>query len=238
MAQPANDAQHSLDRQTIPGLLASVAQRQPTAPALIHGERVYSFAELDDAARRAATALSELGIGPGDRVALWLPNVPAWPILYLACCHLGAIAVAVNTRFRSVEVADIVARSGAKLLACWPGFKQIDFLSILAEIDPAALAGLQTVVVWGDTPSTLPPSIARLKVVPFERLLARPPSERSRAAADAPCNIFTTSGTTKAPKFVLHRQGAIAAHNARVARSFGFNANDTRQLLMLPFCGV
>jgi fatty-acyl-CoA synthase len=239
MAPEARAAQQpTLDRQSVPGLLAAASQRQPNAPALIFGEQSISFAELDAMARRAATALSELGIGAGDRVALWLPNVPAWPILYLACCHLGAIAVAVNTRFRSVEVADIVARSGAKLLACWPHFKQIDFLAILAEIDPAALAGLQTVVLWGDTPAALPPSIERLKVVPFERLLQRPALERSSAAADAPCNIFTTSGTTKAPKFVLHRQGAIAAHAARVAREFEFAANDTRGLLMLPFCGV
>lgn len=232
----------SLDRQSVPGLLAAVSRRNPDAPALIHGERVYSFAQLDEAARRAATALSELGIGPGDRVALWLPNVPAWPILYLACCHLGAIAVAVNTRFRSVEVADIVSRSGARLLACWPGFKQIDFLAILAEIDPAALAGLQTVVTWNapgeEAATNLPPSIERLNVVPFDRLLERPALEHSRAAPEAPCNIFTTSGTTKAPKFVLHRQGAIAAHNARVAQAFGFDGRDTRQLLMLPFCGV
>jgi fatty-acyl-CoA synthase len=239
MSQAATDpAYQTPDRQTVPGLLASVARRAPNAPALIAGEQVISYAELELQARRVATALSELGIGPGDRVALWLPNVAAWPILYLACCHLGAIAVAVNTRFRSVEVADIVSRSGAKLLACWPDFKQIDFLSILAEIDPAALAGLQTVVVWGDAPPTLPPSIARLRLVPYERLRQRPPLERSHAAPDALCNIFTTSGTTRAPKFVLHRQGAIAAHNARVAQAFGFNAGDTRQLLMLPFCGV
>lgn len=234
----AHQPRENLDRQSVPGLLAAVSRRHPDAPALIHGERVYSFAQLDQAARRAATALAELGIGPGDRVALWLPNVPAWPILYLACCHLGAIAVAVNTRFRSVEVADIVSRSGAKLLACWPGFKQIDFLAILAEIDPAALAGLQTVITWDEPSAALPPSIERLQVVPFERLLERPALEHSAATPDSPCNIFTTSGTTRAPKFVLHRQGAIAAHNARVAQAFGFNATDTRQLLMLPFCGV
>ena len=42
--------------------------------------------------------------------------------------------MAVNTRYRAVEVADIVGRSGAKVLACAPGFRGIDFLSILAGI--------------------------------------------------------------------------------------------------------
>jgi len=224
-------------RQTVPGLLAAAA-RTPQAPAYIQGDLTLSFADLDRQSRQAAAGLAALGVGKGDRVALWLPNVPAWPILYLACCHLGAIAVAVNTRFRAVEVADIVSRSGAKVLACWPGFKQIDFLGILGEIDPASLSGLQAVVVYGDAPATPPRALERLRLIDYAALLDHAPLEDSAAHADAPCNIFTTSGTTKAPKFVLHRQGAIAAHAARVARVFGFAEKETCGLLMLPFCGV
>ena len=107
-------------------LLADVAEETPGAPALLHGDRTRSFAELLDAASRVAQGLADLGVAPGDRVALWLPNVPAYPILYFACVRLGAIAVAVNTRYRAVEVADIVGRSGAKVLACAPGFHRID----------------------------------------------------------------------------------------------------------------
>src|SRR6476619_373199 len=123
---------------------------------------------------RAAQGLADLGVGPGDRVALWLPNVPAYPILYFACTRLGAIAVAVHTRFRAVEVADIVGRSGAKVLACAPGFRRIDFLAILAEVDPQALDKLAAIVIVGDEPATPPPAIERLRRVPFARLLSRP----------------------------------------------------------------
>jgi fatty-acyl-CoA synthase len=228
----------SMSRQTVPGMLAAAAAKRPTAPAYIQGDTILSFADLDRLARQAASGLMALGVGKGDRVALWLPNIAAWPILYLACCHLGAIAVAVNTRFRAVEVADIVSRSGAKVLACWPHFKQIDFLGILGEIEPSALSGLQSVVVYGETPQTAPRALERLTLVAYDEVLNHTPLADSAAAPDAPCNIFTTSGTTKAPKFVLHRQGAIAAHAARVARVFGFTDGDTRGLLMLPFCGV
>src|SRR6185436_10567587 len=155
-------------------LLADVADATPDAPAFIHGERRLSFAELHDRAARAAQGLSDLGVGPGDRVALWLPNIPAYPILYFACARLGAIAVAVNTRFRAVEVADIVGRSGAKVLACGPGFRRIDFLSILAEVEPRALGRLAAIVIVGEEPATAPPAIERLRRVPFERLLSRP----------------------------------------------------------------
>src|SRR5690349_4184188 len=194
LAQPAADVWM---------LMANIAAETPAAPAFIHGERTLSFGELVDRAARVAQGLADLGVGPGDRVALWLPNVPAYPILYFACVRLGAIAVAVNTRYRAVEVSDIVGRSGAKVLACAPGFRRIDFLSILAEIEPAALERLSAVITVGDTPATPPPAIEKLRRVTFDRMLTRPRLGLNHASTRAPCNIFTTSGTTSAPKFVL-----------------------------------
>jgi fatty-acyl-CoA synthase len=219
-------------------LLADIAEETPDAPAFLHGERTLSFAELLDCSARAAQGLADLGVGPGDRVALWLPNVPAYPILYFACARLGAIAVAVNTRYRAVEVADIVSRAGAKVLACAPGFRRIDFLSILADIEPAALDRLAAIVVVGEESSSVPTAIERLRRVPFDRVLSRPAIGANHALASAPCNIFTTSGTTSAPKFVLHRQGAIAGHAQQVARTFGFAVPETLSLSILPLCGV
>src|SRR5262249_46901723 len=99
-------------------LLANRAGETPEAPAFLADDENLSFANLAEAALRVAQGLADLSVGPGDRVALWLPNIPAWPLLYFACARLGAIAVAVNTRFRAVEVADIVSRSGAKVLVC------------------------------------------------------------------------------------------------------------------------
>lgn len=219
-------------------LLADIADETPDVPALIQGDRKLSFAKLAECALRAARGLSDLGVGAGDRVALWLPNVPAYPILYFACVRLGAIAVAVNTRYRAVEVTDIVGRSGAKVLACAPGFRRIDFLSILADIEPNALDRLTAIVTVGEEAASVPPAIERLRRVSFDRLLSRPRHGTNNAKTSAPCNIFTTSGTTSAPKFVLHRQGAIASHAQQVARVFGFAAPDTLSLSILPLCGV
>src|SRR5258707_4540026 len=219
-------------------LLADIAEETPDAPAFIHGARTLSFVELLDCSACAAQGLSDLGVGPGDRVALWLPNVPAYPVLYFACTRLGAIAVAVNTRYRAVEVADIVGRSGAKVLACAPGFRGIDFVSILAEIDPATLDALAALIFVGDAAEPVPADVERLRRVPFDRLLSRPRLGTNHASAKAPCNIFTTSGTTSAPKFVLHRQGAIASHAQQVARGFDFDASETLSLVVLPLCGV
>lgn len=219
-------------------MIADIADERPDAPAFIHGDRTLSFSELVDCAARAAQGLADLGVGPGDRVALWLPNVPAYPILYFACVRLGAIAVAVNTRYRGVEVADIVGRSGAKVLACAPGFRRIDFLTILADIEASSLDRLAACVTVGEEPDAIPPAIEWLRRVPFQRLLSRPPLAANHAKPDAPCNIFATSGTTSAPKFVLHRQGAIATHCQQVARVFGFTAPGSLSLAILPLCGV
>src|SRR3990167_499812 len=166
IAQPAAD---------VWTLVADIAEQTPDAPAFLHGDRTMSFLELTESARRAAQGLAGLGIAPGGGVALWLPSVPAYPILYLACIRLGAIAVAVNTRYRAVEVADIVGRSGAKVLACAPGFHRIDFLSILADVDPAALDKLAALVVVGEGPASAPAVVERLRRIPFDRLLSRPP---------------------------------------------------------------
>jgi len=133
---------------TLSALLDRLAARQPAAPAFIDRERPVSYGQLANESRRLATGLEQLGIGRGDRVALWLPNVPAWVAAFFACARLGAIAVAVNTRFKSGEIADIVGRSGAKVLIFWPGFKQIDFSGILEEVDPTALERVETYIVY------------------------------------------------------------------------------------------
>jgi fatty-acyl-CoA synthase len=83
-------------------------------------------AELSERSRRLAAGLEARGVRAGDRVAVWLPNVPAWLELEFALARLGAIAVAVNTRFRAREAQDVVDRSGARLLVCAPDCERVD----------------------------------------------------------------------------------------------------------------
>lgn len=213
-------------------------RQDPAAPALYYAGKVMTYGELERMSARLAGGLSQLGVGPGGRVAMWLPNTPAYLAVYLACCRLGAIAVAVNTRFRSVEVADIVGRSGATVLVMWPGFRNIDFLGLLAEVDPAALSNLRAVVTYDedeDQPA-LPAGLDKVRRLSFAELAGAAPREAVDGGRDSPCNIFTTSGTTKAPKFVLHEQHSIADHAVEVVDGFGYH--EGAMLQALPFCGV
>src|SRR5215470_15159001 len=115
---------------SIGAMLDELAHTAGAVPAILAEDATITYAELAALTRRAAGGLAALGLGPGDRIAVWLPNVVEWLVLAFGAARLGAIAVSVNTRFRSSEVEDILARSGAKLLAVWPAFRAIPFLDI------------------------------------------------------------------------------------------------------------
>jgi fatty-acyl-CoA synthase len=97
--------------------------------------------ELDERSRRLAAGLQARGLRAGDCVAIWLPNVPAWLELEFALARLGAIAVAVNTRFRTREAQDVVDRSGARMLVCAPAYERVDAERV--ELGPAYEALLE-----------------------------------------------------------------------------------------------
>src|SRR5690349_12866877 len=195
---------------TLPALLAKRAA--DAAPALIDRGRPISYAALAEESRRAARGLRALGVGAGDRVAIWLPNVPAWLALFFGCAQLGAIAVSVNTRFRSHELADILKRSRARVLVFWPGFKGIDFAGVLDACEPAALEHLESIVAYGETQATPFRGAGGKWTLAYTALVGGAPLAESAAAPASGCAVFTTSGTTKAPKFVLHDQRTVIAH--------------------------
>ena len=226
---------------TVTALIDRHAENRGDASAVIYGTEQLTYGALNQLSLQAARGLSELGIKPGDRVAFWLPNTPAYLILYLACTRLGAIAVAVNTRFRSLEVSDIVQRCGARVMVLWPGFRNIDFLAILSEIPKDALGRLETVVLYdeGQAVSSVPAAIANKDQVSYDEIVTGRPYAQDHSGPDVGCNIFTTSGTTRAPKFVLHRQAGIALHAQDIWHNLqAMVGSDGSFLQSLPLCGV
>ena len=203
------------EAETLPGMLRALAG---TRAAVIHDGDAVAAAELDERAAGVAGGLAAAGIGAGDRVALWLPNRPEWLELHLALARLGALTVAVNTRFRAHELRDLMERSGARALAFAPGFKGIAFEAILAE------AGVEVDTIRVGEPG-------------YDALRAHEPADDA-SDPDAACIAFTSSGTTGRPKLVVHAQRGIVAHARAVAAGFGYDAPDCVALAMLPLCGV
>src|SRR5262249_14758897 len=102
--------------------LTESAQLYPQRAAVRMDDYVLSYEALDDAVSRAATMLRDHGVGPGDRVALMLPNVPAFPIAYYAALRAGAVVVPMNPLPRQREVESSLGASGAGVLLAWHAF--------------------------------------------------------------------------------------------------------------------
>ena len=225
---------------TISELIKPHGDKQGDSPALIYAGNKICYTELISLGQRAARGLSNLGVSHGDRVAFWLPNCPAYVVLYLACAQLGAIAVAVNTRFRSTEVADILYRSRATSLIIWPDFRDINFLQILRELDKTALQELRTIICYGEkeSPSEPSPFPSQFEKITYSELVQSPRLLKDHSTPTSGCNIFTTSGTTKAPKFVLHTHQSITNHALDIWRNLEQIIDNGAFFHTLPFCGV
>lgn len=218
--------------------MASLAKTHASHPALIDRHETTTFAELNRQVGQLAGNFARLGIKPHDRVAIWLPNCLAWIQSFLASAHLGATVLAVNTRFRSKEVADIIERGKADWLIMWPDFKGIAFADILADVDQAVLGRLRGVITLGDTGSEAIAAIAHrgLTVHSFDAQLDTPcPVPQPYGNAGVLC--FTTSGTTSLPKFVLHDHISLITHGDGMKAAYGYDEN-TRIFASAPFCGA
>jgi long-chain acyl-CoA synthetase len=97
-------------------LLQAGLERDPSRSCVVQDARCYSFAEVADRAARAVTALIELGVEPGDRVALLARNQPEFFELQIACQRLGAVLVPLNFRLAAAELATIIGDAEPALL--------------------------------------------------------------------------------------------------------------------------
>jgi long-chain acyl-CoA synthetase len=100
-------------------LLEQAAADYGEFPAVRMDDLVLSYTQLWDAARRMTILLERQGVVPGDRVALMLPNVPAFPIAFYGALGAGAVVVPVNPLLKGREVAYNLRDSGAKVLLAW-----------------------------------------------------------------------------------------------------------------------
>jgi acyl-CoA synthetase (AMP-forming)/AMP-acid ligase II len=86
--------------RTIPGLLAERAAKMPDRPALVDGEVTLTFVSLAGRVRAVAKALIGSSIEPGDRVAIWAPNMWEWVVVALGVHSAGGVVVPINTRYK------------------------------------------------------------------------------------------------------------------------------------------
>ena len=101
--------------------VARTAEKFPDRPAVILDDVVLPYRDLEHSVRQLAGWLRSQGVQEGDRVALMLPNVPSFPVIYYAALRLGAVVVPMNPLFKKREIQFYLKDSGARLIVAMPG---------------------------------------------------------------------------------------------------------------------
>lgn len=231
---------------TIPELVRWSAERYADAEAVVEGRTRVTYAELGARVERAAAACLGSGVRTGDRVAVWAPNSLDWITAALGAVTAGAVLVPLNTRFKGTEAADVLRRSGARLLFVTGTFLGTSYVASLrraagegAPADGArgplpGLPELQEVVVLSED---APPDFRTWKDFLAGGEGTAAAEVRARAdelGPDSLSDIVYTSGTTGRPK------GAVITHAQTLtaydiwADLAGLFATD-RYLIVNPF---
>ena len=208
---------------TLAGRFDALAARHSDRPYVITDTRSWSYREMRDWSRDLARGLHEIGVRPGQRVALVVDNRPEFVAVKLAVARLGAVAVPVNFSYRADELATALNRSQASVLVSIDAAIGVDRLAVLDELIPG----------WADgATSDTVPHLRRVVLVSNDR---RPGALDLRGlldqaaglpetglrrledavAPDSPGDIVFTSGTSGYPL------GAVLSHDMVLRSAYG-----------------
>ena len=204
-------------------------------------KRRISRAELYAAVSRCIGALKAAGVGPGDRVAGYLPNLPETLIAMLATAALGATWSSASPDFGAQGVLDRFGQIEPKVLVCVDGYwysgKAVDCLAKNAEVVAKMPSVRSTLVVPYLDPAPDISAIAHSRLWP-EALAAQPqgPIEFVRVAFDHPLFILFSSGTTGVPKCIVHGHGGVLLQHLKEHQLHG-DVREGDRLFYFTTCG-
>ncbi len=228
------------------GLLQHAAEQVPSRTAIIYGDAKWDYGQVNSDAVRAAAMLQRLGVQPGDRIGILLPNVPEYIIAANAIWRAGGIAVAISPLMVAEEVSDLIEKTNCRYVVC------LDMLSHLVDfrVNPT----IQTLLV------SIREHLPSLQQIGY--LWARrsrtghwtlPTTDRvhwfwdeiektdgrwqpmSIDSAFAPAYILPTGGTTGAPKAVTLSHTNMVANAWQQFQWTGGSFGTETMLAVLPF---
>jgi acetyl-CoA synthetase len=188
--------------------------------------RVYTYAQLLHEVERIARGLRALGVGEGDRVAVYMPTNAEAIALMLACARIGAIHLVVFAGFGAGALAERIKLAGAKVLfASDITYRRGNAVPLTGIVRDAleqerSAEVVQQVVMHRRGEEAAP--VSSVPEIDWEAFLAGGEGEDGGYVAvesNTPAYILATSGTTARPKLAVHRHGPYAVHVAHMART-------------------
>jgi fatty-acyl-CoA synthase len=214
--------------ETIGETFRRTTERFPDREALVVRSQGYraTYCALWDAVTEVARGLLAMDIQRGDRVGVWSPNRFEWVVLQYATARIGAILVNINPAYKSTELGYVLNQAGVSVLAMSRGFRNSDYVAILAEVRGRCTTVRDTIVFeddWGKL-------VAGGQAVAVERLAQR----EATLSFDDPINIQYTSGTTGFPKGATLSHHNVLNNGYFIARTLNYSERD-RVCVPVPF---
>jgi long-chain acyl-CoA synthetase len=202
-----------------------IARDHPDRPAILFEGESLPYGELNARAAALARTLLRVGVERGDRIAIFLPNIPAFAVVYLAIVRIGAIAVSVNSMFKSDESEHILRDAGTRIV--------FTTAELLPNVPRDRCPALERVVICEGTPG----EAGHTHLDDWIAQGADDPAPLADMAADDPVSILYSSGTTGFPKGVTLTHGNVRSNTRTSSRDIGIRPDD-RLACFLPLFHV
>ncbi|MFH1609231.1 MAG: AMP-binding protein [Candidatus Bipolaricaulota bacterium] len=219
--------------RTLPQVLEETVRRFADRPAVFYEGKTITYRQFAADVDRLVAGLVKLGIEPGDKVAIWMSNIPEWIVAYFAIARAGGVVVPMNTRYKTHEVGYILGNAEAKAVFLSQGFLGIDYAAMLAEVR-GKLPLLREAITVGEAAPGMRP-YADVLALGEDRDARAEVARRQKEIAPQDCVfILYPSGTTGNPTGAMLSPHNMAENARQITEIMRVSQEDVF-LLAVPF---